>query len=91
MYEFLDAVITQQTSAPEAFKKFDLLATQHTEQLRKLTKQVQENRQQQDDEAVKRAVNDYDEALERYVYCSVCCVVRLGDVCSRLNTSAHRT
>lgn len=67
VYEFLDAVITQQTAPAEAFKKFDLLATQHTDQLRKLTKQVQEARQKQDDEAVKRAVNDYDEALERYI------------------------
>ena len=65
MYEFLDAVITQQTSPAEAFKKFDLLATQHTELLRKLTKAVQEARQNQNDEAVKKAVNEYDEALER--------------------------
>ena len=66
VYEFLDAVITQQTAPGEAFKKFDILANQHTELLRKLTKQVQEARQSQDDEAVKRAVNEYDETLERY-------------------------
>ena len=29
--------------------------------------QVQEARQNHDDEAVKKAVNEYDEALERYV------------------------
>jgi tetratricopeptide repeat protein 30 len=28
---------------------------------------VQEARQNHDDEAVKRAVNEYDEALERYI------------------------
>jgi len=33
--------------------------------LRKLTKQVTEARQNHDDETVKKAVNDYDEALER--------------------------
>lgn len=67
VYEFLDAIITQQTAPEEAFRKFDLLATQHTDLLRKLTKTVQEARHKQDDEAVKKAVNEYDEALERFI------------------------
>eukprot|EP00794_Sanderia_malayensis_P009076 gene9076-10045_t len=67
LYQFLDAIITQQSSPEEAFRKFDDIAVKHTEALRKLTKQVQEARQNQDDEAVKKAVNDYDEALERYI------------------------
>ena len=48
----------------QAFRKFDSLATGHTEKLRKLTKQVQEYRQSHDDEAVKRVVEEYDETLE---------------------------
>ena len=71
MFQFLDAVITQQTSPEEAFRKFDDMAIQHTETLRKLTKKVQEERHNHDDEAVKKAVNDYDEALERYVWMNV--------------------
>ncbi|XP_028395432.1 tetratricopeptide repeat protein 30A-like isoform X2 [Dendronephthya gigantea] len=67
LYEFLDATITRQTSPEEAFRSFDEMATKQTEQLRKLTKQVQESRQNHDDEAVKKAVNEYDEALERYI------------------------
>lgn len=67
LYEFLDAIITRQTSPEEAFRNFDEMATKQTESLRKLTKQVQESRQNHDDEAVKRAVNEYDEALERYI------------------------
>lgn len=67
LFQFLDAVITQQTSAEEAFRKFDDMAIQHTETLRKLTKQVQESRQNHDDEALKKAVNDYDDALEKYI------------------------
>lgn len=67
MFQFLDAIITQQTSQEEAFRKFDDMAIEHTETLRKLTKQVQEERHNHDDEAVKRAVNEYDEALERYI------------------------
>ncbi|XP_059163823.1 intraflagellar transport protein 70A-like [Physella acuta] len=67
MYEFLEAVITRQTSPEEAYRKLDEMASKQTELLRKLTKQVQESRQNHDEESVKRAVNDYDEALERYI------------------------
>ncbi|XP_055877810.1 tetratricopeptide repeat protein 30A-like [Biomphalaria glabrata] len=67
LYDFLEAVITRQTSPEEAYRKLDEMATKQTETLRKLTKQVQESRQNHDDEAVKRAVNEYDEALERYI------------------------
>jgi len=54
VYDYLDATITQQTSPEEGFRKFDAMSNAHTEQLRKLTKQVQQARQQQDDEEVKR-------------------------------------
>ncbi|XP_060696350.1 intraflagellar transport protein 70A isoform X2 [Hemiscyllium ocellatum] len=67
LYEFLDAMITCQTAPEEAFRKFDEMAGKLTEQLRKLTKQVQEARHNRDDDAVKKAVNEYDEALERYI------------------------
>jgi tetratricopeptide repeat protein 30 len=67
MFDFLDAVITQQSSPEDAFRKFDEMAGSQTEQLRKLTKQVQSARQRHDEEDVKRAVNDYEEALERYI------------------------
>ncbi|XP_071106591.1 intraflagellar transport protein 70A-like [Haliotis cracherodii] len=67
LYDFLEAVITRQTSPEEAYRKLDEMASKQTETLRKLTKQVQEARQNHDDDAVKRAVNEYDEALERYI------------------------
>ena len=65
LYDFIEAVITRQTSPEEAYRKLDEMASKQTELLRKLTKQVQESRMNHDDEAVKRAVNDYDDALER--------------------------
>ena len=40
LYDFLEALITQQTSPEEAYRKFDAIASKHTEQLRKCTKQV---------------------------------------------------
>lgn len=41
------------------------MAARHIESLRKLAKQLQEARQNHDDEGVKKAVNEYEEALER--------------------------
>ncbi|XP_065660092.1 intraflagellar transport protein 70A isoform X3 [Hydra vulgaris] len=67
LFDFLDAIITQQSSPEEGFRKFDEIAVHHTDTLRKLTKQVQEARQNNNEEAVKKAVNDYDECLERYI------------------------
>lgn len=67
MYDYLDGVITQQTSPEEAYRKFDVISSQLGDQMRKLTKQVQEARGKGDEDAVKRAVDEYDEVLERYV------------------------
>ena len=67
LYEYLDATIVQQSSPDEAFRRFDDIANRHTDILRKITKQVQECRQNNDNEAVKKAVNEYDEALEKYI------------------------
>nr|BAK64026.1 tetratricopeptide repeat domain-containing protein 30A [Pan troglodytes] len=67
LYDFLDALITCQTAPEEAFVKLDGLAGMLTEQLRRLTKQVQEARHNRDDEAIKKAVNEYDETMEKYI------------------------
>lgn len=40
LYDYLDAILTQQTSPQEAFRKFDAMAQAQTETLRKLTKKV---------------------------------------------------
>lgn len=49
----------------QAFHKLDAMATHHTERLRKLTKHVQEHRKNHDEEAIKRCVEEYDDALEK--------------------------
>lgn len=66
LYSFLDALITQQSSPEEAYRKFDEIASRHTEILRKTTKRVQEARESHDDVAVKKAVGEYEDTLERY-------------------------
>lgn len=58
-------MLTQQTSPSEAYRKFDEMANRQVEQLRKLTKQVTDYRQTQDDETIKKSVAAYDEALEK--------------------------
>ncbi|KAI9339947.1 hypothetical protein BDR26DRAFT_861866 [Obelidium mucronatum] len=67
LFEFLEASLLRQSSPEEAYRKFDDLATKHVDILRKLTKQVQEARQNMDEDTVKRVVNDYDDAVERYI------------------------
>ncbi|KAJ3111684.1 Tetratricopeptide repeat protein 30A [Phlyctochytrium bullatum] len=67
LFDYLEAILLKQSSPEEAYKKLDDLANKHVEILRKLTKQVQEARQNMDEEAVKKVVNDYDDAVERYI------------------------
>ena len=67
LYDFLDGLITAQTAPAEAYRKFDILAQKHIDQLRKLTKRIQDAKQNHDKEGVKTALKCYDEALEEYI------------------------
>ncbi|CAG0925009.1 unnamed protein product [Notodromas monacha] len=67
LYDFLVTLMMLETSPEEAYQKFDEMSSRLAEQLRKLTKQVQEARHNHDDEGVKRAVNEYEETLEKYI------------------------
>ena len=57
----------QQTSPEEAYRKFDEIAKKHIDNLRKLTKAVQDARNARDEAEIKSAIRDYDEALEKYI------------------------
>ncbi|ODM96103.1 Tetratricopeptide repeat protein 30A, partial [Orchesella cincta] len=63
MYDFFDALITQQTSPEEAYKKFDDLANRTAEALRKLTKQVTEAKSLGQDALASKLCSEYDEML----------------------------
>ncbi|KAF0983617.1 hypothetical protein FDP41_010682 [Naegleria fowleri] len=67
IYDFLEALIMAQTSPEEAFRSFDDLATKHIDNLRKLTKQIQDARMKKDSEGMKKSLRDFDEALEAYI------------------------
>lgn len=66
-FDYLDALIMGQTSKEEAYRKFDNLANQHIDQLRKYTKQIQDARLSRDNEEIRKALKDYDNALEKYI------------------------
>ncbi|EPY30544.1 TPR Domain containing protein [Angomonas deanei] len=67
LYDFLDGLITAQTSPAEAYRKFDILAQKHIDQLRKITKKIQDAKQNHEKEEELAAVRAYDDALEEYI------------------------
>jgi len=67
LYEFLDATLMVQTAPEEAYRKFDDLSRKHIDQLRSLTKNIQDARLQRDQDQIRRWLKQYDEALERYI------------------------
>jgi tetratricopeptide repeat protein 30 len=67
LYDFLDATLLKYSAPNEAYKKFDDFGDKHIDVLRKLTKQVQVARSNHDEETVKKVVNEYEEAVNRYI------------------------
>ena len=67
LYDFLDGMITTQTSPAEGYHKFNMLATKHIEGLRKLTKKVQDSKNSEDKIILKKTIAEYDKALEEYI------------------------
>jgi len=66
-YEFLDALILAQSSPEEAYRRFDELTGKHIESLRRSTKNIQDARKNRDQEAVKKHLGEFDEALSKYM------------------------
>ncbi|VDL73447.1 unnamed protein product [Nippostrongylus brasiliensis] len=66
-YDYLDALISLQTSPDEAYAKFDAMANEQMNELRSLTKRVQEIRQGNDENTARKAVEAFDETLELYL------------------------
>merc|ERR1711871_499409 len=67
LFEFLDASIMVQSSPAEAFRKYDELTNKHIKRLRELTNKIQLARVARDNDAIKTALKEYDDALERYI------------------------
>ena len=67
LYDFIEAKIVHQTSPIEAYRKFDTISSKHTELLRKYTKQVQEARANNEEETIKKHINDYEVILSQLI------------------------
>ncbi|XP_058978686.1 tetratricopeptide repeat protein 30 homolog [Musca domestica] len=67
LYELLDALITAQASAESAEKKLGTLASSLAGKLRSLAAKVQEVRSTTDQNALRTALKDYENALELYL------------------------
>uniref|UniRef100_A0A1B0FLK3 Tetratricopeptide repeat protein 30 n=1 Tax=Glossina morsitans morsitans TaxID=37546 RepID=A0A1B0FLK3_GLOMM len=67
LYELLDALITAQASAELAEKKLGVLASSLAGKLRSLAAKVQEVRSTTDQNALRNALKDYENALELYL------------------------
>lgn len=67
LYDFLDGLITGQTSQAEAYRKFDALSQKFTDQLRMLLRRIKEEQAAGGGETLKKTLKDYDETLEEYI------------------------
>ncbi|TMW52693.1 hypothetical protein DOY81_002216 [Sarcophaga bullata] len=67
LYELLDALITAQASSELAEKKLGTLASSLAGKLRSLAAKVQEVRSTTDQNALRNALKDYENALELYL------------------------
>ena len=63
--EYLEATILVAACPEEAYRKYDDLTNKHIDQLRRLTKAIQDARIARNKEAIKQALKDYDEGLVR--------------------------
>ena len=66
-FEFLETFILYQSSQEEAYAKFEMLANQHIDSLRKKTKAIQDARIARDSKAITTALQEYDSALDQYI------------------------
>ena len=64
MFDFLEAIITQQTSPEEAFAKFDTLCVRYGEGVRRAANHLKDARRHNNTTAINAAVLAHEQALE---------------------------
>ncbi|KAH7717054.1 Tetratricopeptide repeat protein 30 [Aphelenchoides avenae] len=67
MYDYLDALITQQSSTADAYNKFDAIANDQLNQVRKSYQHLQEIRGEESPKSIQKAIEKHEECMERYV------------------------
>ncbi len=68
-FEYIEALIVQQATPEESYRKFEQLADKHIDSLRKITKNIQDGRLARDNEGIKKSLKEFDECLEKYIPC----------------------
>jgi len=64
MFDFLEAIITQQTSPEEAFAKFDTLCVRYGEGVRRAANHLKDVRRQNNTVTINAAILAHEQALE---------------------------
>eukprot|EP00878_Enallax_costatus_P023017 GHUV01024462.1.p1 GENE.GHUV01024462.1~~GHUV01024462.1.p1 ORF type:complete len:609 (+),score=194.63 GHUV01024462.1:460-2286(+) len=67
LLELLQCLITGKRQPESALQQLDVLAGRHVEGLRGLTKAIQDARLSRNNDAIRTAIQRYDDALERYI------------------------
>uniref|UniRef100_A0A914DBA8 Tetratricopeptide repeat protein 30 n=1 Tax=Acrobeloides nanus TaxID=290746 RepID=A0A914DBA8_9BILA len=67
MYDYLDALISLQSSPADAYSKFDAISNEQLNQVRKLYQKVQEAKDDSDPKIVQKAIESLENTLERYI------------------------
>jgi tetratricopeptide repeat protein 30 len=65
--DLLQCLILRKQQPEAALQQLDELAGRHIECLRSLTKSIQDVRLRRDNDGIRAAIQQYDDALERYV------------------------
>jgi tetratricopeptide repeat protein 30 len=66
-YEYLEALIFQNTNPDETARKLDQLGSKHLENLKRITKQIKETKNENDNKGLKNSLKEYDDSLEKYI------------------------
>ncbi|CAD5212330.1 unnamed protein product [Bursaphelenchus xylophilus] len=67
MFDYLDALISQQSSPTDAYNKFDALTADQLNQLRKAHQKLKEVMDSGDKKEIERAKDDIKECMDRYI------------------------
>lgn len=67
LLDLLQCLIQRKQQPEAALQQLDELAGRHIESLRNLTKLIQDVRLRRDNDGIRAAIQQYDDALERYI------------------------
>ncbi|VDN86802.1 unnamed protein product [Brugia pahangi] len=67
LYDYIDALITQQTAPMDAYNKFEAISNEQINELRRLTKRMNEIRDGNDELIIQKTAKAYDDTMAKYM------------------------